>query len=247
MPVRVMAQEIIGQSQQGMLRPFLIRADDGHTYFVKGLARAGGASLVSELIAAELGKGLGLPIAPWCLMEIPEGMIGFSVHPNIRDLEGGPAFASRQVSNASELLWTAVNSIPSELQKMLLLFDWWILNADRNLGERAGNVNLLLDSSGQLVVIDHNCAFDVSVTLQELQEYHVFRSQVGKLQNDLLARVDYLQLMDAALADWERIVSLIPDEWLYRDADQIDETEPTLKLRLQILERYKEEPFWRQL
>ena len=53
--------------------------------------------------------------------------------------------------------------------------------------------------------------------------------------------------MDTALADWERIVSLIPDEWLYRDADQIDETEPTLKLRLQILERYKEEPFWRQL
>ncbi len=245
---RITAQEIIRQSYQGVsVKPFLIRADDDQTYFVKGFARAGGPGLISEVIAAELAIHLDLPIPPWRIMDIPQALIEFSTVENAHDLAGGPAFASLQIANAADLMWANVDAIPPELRKTMLLFDWWILNGDRNLGEIGGNVNLLLDSKGELVVIDHNAAFERTLTLEEFQQYHVFRSLLGAEHSNLLARLDYLPRLDAALNDWSRITSLLPEEWIYRDADQVDETEPTLQKRLQILERYKEDLFWGQL
>jgi hypothetical protein len=245
----VTAKEIIRQSDQGVsVRPFLIRADDNQTYFVKGFNRAGGPSLISEVIAAEIGRHLGLPIPEWKIMHAPPALIEFSAMTNVRDLAGGPAFASLQVENAADLMWSNVRSIPVELQRKLLLFDWLTLNGDRGLGESGmGNVNLLLDPQGNLAVIDHNAAFDMTLTIEEFQRYHVFRHQIGFHSNDLLARLDYLPMIDAALADWGRITSLLPDEWIFRDADQIDETQPTLVKRLQVLERCKTQQFWGQL
>lgn len=245
---RITAQEIIRQSHQGVsVKPFLIRADDDQTYFVKGFARAGGPGLISEVIAAELATHLGLPIPAWRIMDIPQALIDFSAVENAQDLAGGPAFASLQVENAADLMWASVDAIPADIRKTVLLFDWWILNGDRNLGELGGNVNLLLDPKGELVVIDHNAAFDRTLTPEEFQQYHVFRSLLGAECGNLLARLDYLPRLDAALNDWGRITSLLPEEWIYRDADQVDETEPTLQQRLQILERYREDLFWGQL
>ncbi|MGH8388195.1 MAG: HipA family kinase [Pseudomonas sp.] len=248
MPDRITAKEIIRQSHQGIsVQPFLIRADDDQTYFVKGLSRALGAGLVSEALAAELGAHFGLPIPPWKVMDIPQELIDFSVMDNVQDLSGGPAFASLQVDNASDLLWASLNSLPVDLKRRVLLFDWWILNGDRGLGERGGNVNLILDPKGDLAVIDHNVAFDPELSFEEFRQYHVFRDQLGFFQGNLLARLDYLPQLDAALGDWGRITSLLPDEWIYRDQGHGDEIEPTLQQRLQILERFKEEQFWGQL
>jgi len=245
---RITAKEIIKQSEQGLsVQPFLVRADDGQTYFVKGLSRALGSGLVSEAIAAELGKHLGLPIPPWRVMDVPQGLIDFSLVSGVRDLSGGPAFASLQVENASDLMWANLNSLPVELKKKILFFDWWILNGDRGLGEYGGNVNLILDPKGELVVIDHNVAFDAALDIDEFRKYHVFRDQLGSFDGNLLARLDYLPLLDAAIGDWGRITSLLPEEWLCRDHDPDNEYEPTLQQRLQILERFKDEQFWGQL
>ncbi|WP_430317848.1 HipA family kinase [Pseudomonas nitroreducens] len=247
MPKRVIAEEIIRQSDQGVsVRPFLIRANDGHRYFVKGLNRAGGPSLISEVIAAELGTCLGLPIPEWCLMDIPQGLIDFSSADNVTDLSGGPAFASRQVDNVNELMWAGLRNVPLELQRKVLVFDWWIQNGDRTLGELGGNVNLLLDSTGNLVVIDHNVAFDATLTAAEFCHNHVFRDQLGHFQ-DLVTRQDYQRELDAALAQWDRISALLPVEWLYRDQDEIDETEPTLRQRHATLQLFRDERFWGQL
>jgi hypothetical protein len=245
---RITAKEIIRQSHQGIsVQPFLVRADDNQTYFVKGLSRALGSGLVSEAIAAELGAHLGLPIPPWRVMDIPQELIDFSVMDNVQDLSGGPAFASLQVENASDLLWASLNTLPVDLKRRVLLFDWWILNGDRGLGERGGNVNLILDPKGCLAVIDHNVAFDRTLSIDEFRQYHVFRDQLGSFEGQLLARLDYLPQLDAALRDWGRITSLLPEEWVYREPLIGDETEPTLAQRLQILERFKEERFWGQL
>lgn len=245
----VNAKEIIRQSDQGVsVRPFLIRADDDQTYFVKGFNRAGGPSLISEVIAAEIGRHLGLPIPEWKIMHIPAALIEFSAMQNVGDLAGGPAFASLQVENAADLMWSNVKSIPVELQRKLLLFDWLTLNGDRGLGESGmGNVNLLLDTKGNLVVIDHNAAFDMTLSIEEFQCYHVFRHHLGFHCEDMLARLDYLPMIDAAISDWGRITSLLPEEWIFRDTDQIDETQPTLAQRLEILERCKTQQFWGQL
>ncbi|MCD7040690.1 MULTISPECIES: HipA family kinase [Pseudomonas fluorescens group] len=245
---RITAKEIIRQSQQGIsVQPFLIRAEDNQTYFVKGLSRALGNGLVSEALSAELGKHLGLPIPPWRVMDIPQSLIDFSVIDGVDDLSGGPAFASLQIENASDLMWANLNALPDGLKRTVLLFDWWILNGDRGLGEVGGNVNLILDPKGDLVVIDHNVAFDPHLSLEEFRTYHVFREQLGSFEGNLLARLDYLPMLDAAIADWGRIISLLPEEWLWRDHDPDDEYEPTLQQRLQILERFKDEQFWGQL
>lgn len=97
----ITATEIIRQSQQGYsIKPFILRAEDDRSYFVKGLAKAGGPALISEVIGAELGRHLGLPIPPWRLINIPTDLIEFSVIPNVTDLSGGLAFASQAVENA---------------------------------------------------------------------------------------------------------------------------------------------------
>lgn len=201
---------------------------------------------MSEVIAAELGALLGLPIPEWRIMDIPQGLIDFSPIDNIQDLSGGPAFASRQVENVNELMWANLRNVPLELQRKVLLFDWWIQNGDRCLGENGGNVNLLLDSQGSLVVIDHNAAFDAGLTAEQIHEYHVFRDQLGHFL-DLVTRQEYAQELDAALGHWDRIVALLPVQWIYRDSDEIDETIPTLVQRLETLQQFKDERFWGQL
>lgn len=202
---------------------------------------------MSEVIAAELGTRLGLPIPEWRIMEVPESLVRFSTLDNVTDLLGGPAFASRQVENVSELMWAGVSRIPVELRRRLLVFDWWLQNGDRCLGESgAGNVNLLLDAEGNLVVIDHNVAFDSTMTAEQFSTYHVFRDQLGHLY-DLVTRQDYARELDAALAHWATITALLPAEWIYRDADEIDETLPTLLQRLETLQQFRDEQFWGQL
>ena len=248
MPARVTAKEIIRQSSQGVsVQPFLIRADDDQTYFVKGLSRALAPGLASEALAAELGAHLGLPIPPWAVMDIPQSLIDFSLAANVRDLEGGPAFASLQVDNASDVSWSHVDEIPVDLKKKVLLFDWWIGNGDRGLGPMGGNVNLILDCKGELAVIDHNIAFDASLDPEEFRSYHVFRAQLSNKAGELLARLDFLPQLDAALADWGRITSLLPEEWVSRDHGHGKEYEPTLAERYKLLERFKDEQFWGQL
>jgi hypothetical protein len=240
----ITATEIIRQSQQGYsIKPFILRAEDDRSYFVKGLEKAGGPALISEVIGAELGRYLGLPIPPWRLINIPADLIEFSVIPNVTDLRGGLAFASQAVRNASDFNVSHINSIPVEMRRLVLLFDWWIRNEDRCLGPKGGNVNLILDAAGDLGVIDHNLAFDGSFDCNAFTQNHVFRER-GADFRDYVIRQDYAQMLGEALSKWGTITALLPDEWVYRDSDHVDETQPTLASRLEMLEIFREEPFW---
>jgi hypothetical protein len=244
MPLSITAVEIIRQSQQGYsIKPFIVRGDDGFTYFVKGLAKAGGPALISEVLGAELGGMLGLPIPPWGLMHIPEELIAFSAIPNVGDLRGGTAFASRAVENASDFVLSHIDRTPIELRRRVLLFDWWVRNGDRCLGERGGNVNLILDARGELGVIDHNLAFDRAFDCDDFIEGHVFR-ECRSFFRDYVVRQEYVQMLGETLEIWDTITALLPEDWLYRDADNIDLTEPTVAERLAMLEVFKEERFW---
>jgi len=244
MPESITAVEIVRQSHQGYsIKPFIVRANDGYSYFVKGLEKSGGPALISEVLGAELGKHLELPIPPWRLMHVPEDLIGFSAMPNIGDLRGGVAFASRAVENASDFTLSKIDTTPAELQRRVLLFDWWVRNEDRCLGIMGGNVNLILDSWGDLNVIDHNLAFDRTFNCDDFMQSHVFRERRIDFR-DYVTRQDYSQMLGEALLNWGTITALLPNDWLYRDSDHIDATEPTLADRLEILEVFKEERFW---
>lgn len=240
----ITAVEIIRQSHQGIsIRPFIVRGDDGASYFVKGLEKAGGPALISEVIGAELGKHIGLPIPDWRLMHVPDELISFSAMPNVADLRGGVAFASRAVENASDFSISNINQTPIDLRRRLLLFDLWVRNGDRCLSELGGNVNLILDSSGSLSVIDHNMAFDRTFSSADFMDTHVFRD-CGSFFRDLVVRQEYMDILDGAVENWGTITALLPDDWLYRDRDHIDLTEPTVAERLEMLEGFKDERFW---
>lgn len=244
MPTRIKAVEIVRQSQQGYsIKPFIVRGDDGHSYFVKGVDKAGRPALISEMLGAELGRKLGLPIPEWCLMDVPEALIDFSVIPNVTDLKGGTAFASRSVENATDFLISHLSKTPAELMRRVFLFDWWIQNGDRCLGEKGGNVNLLRDARGHLAVIDHNLAFDADFGPDDFLERHVFR-ECRAYFRDYVVRQECSDLLSEALSDWDTIAAGLPEDWIYRDRDQIDLTEPTLEARLRVLEMFKDEQFW---
>lgn len=176
-------------------------------------------------------------------MVVPQDLIDFSVVPNVSDLEGGLAFASQAVESAVDFNIAHLKSTPRELMRKVLLFDWWVQNGDRILGPMGGNVNLILDSRGELAVIDHNMAFHNSFNSKEFLEEHVF-CDCRKDFRDYLVRQEYTEILSKALSNWDTIIAFLTDDWLYRDADLIDLTEPTLASRLEILQMFKEERFW---
>lgn len=244
MPERITAVEIVRQSQQGFsIKPFIIRGDDDCSYFVKGHAKAGGPALISELLGAELGSRLGLPIPPWRLMHIPERLISFSTIANVDDLRGGLAFASRAVDNASDFNLSHINGTPIDLRRRILLFDWWIRNEDRYLGRQGGNVNLILDANGDVSVIDHNLAFDRTFDEDAFMDGHVFR-ECRSFFRDLIVRQDFMRMLGDVMDSWDTITALLPNDWLYRDGDHIDHTEPTVAERWEMLELFRDERFW---
>jgi hypothetical protein len=94
-------EEVILRSEQGVLRPFLCKGNDGNRYFVKGRG-AGYWTLISEVVGGSIAKGLGLPVPPFAVIDVPRELILGSAFPEISELGYGPAFASRYVEYAQE-------------------------------------------------------------------------------------------------------------------------------------------------
>jgi len=242
---RLQAVEILRRSEQGLCRPFLIRDDKGDVYVVKGVDGVGKAALASELICAELGKRLGLPIPPYGLMQVPQPLIDFSAIDGIWDLEGGPAFASRLIENATTLVYSQMDYIKTTLQQRVLVFDKWVKNGDRCLTKNGGNVNLLWSPDKGLGVIDHNVAFAMETPDHEILIDHVFAGQ-RHCCNDMVTRAEHIAALDNTLTDWDRITALLPEEWVYRDLwDEDSEVSPTLEERYALLQRFNDDDFWR--
>jgi len=171
--------EILGRSEQGVTRPFICRGEDGLLYYVKG-RHAGYEAMCREWVAGELARFIGLPIAPFVLAEVPENLINGSVIEDAVALGKGMAFASRQVLDTVELRWNEVakDNIPIALRAQIFIFDWWVANTDRVLGDNGGNANLLWsDHESKLTVIDHNLAFSLATLPESLHKFcldHIF-------------------------------------------------------------------------
>lgn len=151
--------EIVRRLDQGMTRPFLVRAEDDALYVAKGwdTSRRG---LIAEWLCAHLAQRVGLPIPEFCLLDVPEELT------RVLGAEGnalghGLVFGSRQQVGVQEFAVTQLPRVDVGLRQRLLAFDWWVENADRSLSPHGGNPNLLWSASKQrLCVIDHNLAFD---------------------------------------------------------------------------------------
>ncbi|MCU7796491.1 MAG: hypothetical protein KZQ75_05120 [Candidatus Thiodiazotropha sp. (ex Myrtea spinifera)] len=241
MPVEIV--EILRRSEQGITRPFICRGDDGEVYFVKG-QDAGRRSQISEWVAGRLAVLIGLPVASFEQVWVSEELVEFNVGTQLDGLGVGPAFGSleRQVT---ELTMTAVDQVPDELQQDLLIFDWWIRNADRYLSELGGNPNLFWEPGAkELVVIDHNQAFDLTVEKSDFIQGHVFAAQTSQLSGDFFRRDEYHERLTQALNEWVPILSEIPASWWFVDEEQTVPVDFDKQEIYQLLKGFEADEFW---
>ncbi len=233
--------EIVGRSEQGVTRPFICRGDDDNTYFVKGIG-AGRRSQVCEWVAGRLAQELGMPVAPFAIVEVPVELA--EADPAYRDLGSGPAFGSLK-QTIMELNYAMVGDVPVELQRAVLAFDWWIRNNDRMLSESGGNPNLFWEPEDErLVIIDHNQAFDQEFSCKDLLQYHVFCGIGHELFEDCLRREEYRVSFCRALEKWHDICAQIPDEWHFQDPEMTVEADFDLDAMFAILKCCATDSFW---
>jgi hypothetical protein len=123
------------------------------------------------------------------------------------------------------------------------VFDYWVRNADRNLTEQGGNPNLFYkQSSLDLIVLDHNLAFDNDFLKQDHRELHACK-RFWSAQFDFESQQKYEERMRDSLQHWEYLISNIPSDWKV-EVTGFDGFINQLKL---ILDKYKTNLFWEEL
>jgi hypothetical protein len=99
-----------------------------------------------------------------------------------------------------------------------LVFDWWVRNEDRHLTARGGNPNLLWDvAADELVVIDHNQAFDRDFRPGHFLESHVFADYWNEVFGDHDLRATYVGRMETVLRLLDSMRASIPSSWWWVD------------------------------
>lgn len=235
--------EVIRRSEQGVTQPYICRGDNDKIYFVKGIG-AGRRSQICEWVAGNLGLVLGLPIAPFDIVEVPEELMELNFTLDLSDLGSGPAFGSQR-QEVMELNVSAVDEVSEQLQQDVFAFDWWIRNSDRLLTEKGGNPNLFWNPGDhELIVIDHNQAFDAAFNPNVFNELHIFRSQRQRVFGDMLRHQDYNQRFFLALNNWAEICNNLPKEWFFADVEMTVPVNFSLDDTYKLLEEYQKNGFW---
>ena len=236
--------EVLGRSEQGITRPFLCRGDDDLLYYAKGRF-AGKKALCCEWVAGRLGKLLELPVPDFAMATVPETLVRYSAMTDIAELDSGLVFASQLVEDAQEFAFNDLGRIYPELQRKVLLFDWWIHNADRTLTEAGGNPNLLWAAQGGgLRVFDLNLAFDESFDEARFWQTHVFNGVVPGWPEKF--RREMTERMEAGVAALPGFWAELPKEWLYVDGDSALPPQLSFDAVDRLLTRFRNnpDPFW---
>jgi hypothetical protein len=237
-PIQIV--EITRQASQGRSEPYLCLGADGLKYYVKG-RQSGLPTRINEWICGYLGRAIGLPIPEFRLADISPELLNVTTK-NLQSIGVGLGFASLEVPLACWFEEANQPKVDDDLQRKLLIFDWWIRNDDRNIN----NPNLLWDSANQKVaVIDHNLAFDSEFDPHGFKTSHIFGHHWGTISSDLVTRLSYQQQLESALPAFDQALASMPDEWRWMDAEQtMPATLDINQLRNQLL-RCKTDDFWR--
>jgi hypothetical protein len=211
LPMKVV--EILGRSKQGMTEPYLCRCDNGDLYYLKG-KNALPRGLISEWICGSLALNLALPIAEFEEIEVPIELYEMDTGIDLNDLGKGVVFGSKK-HTVTELPFSYIPKIPKNIRIAIMAFDWWVLNEDRHLTEKGGNPNLFIDQQNeQLLVIDHNLAFDRNFSPSNFARSHAFAADKIDLFDDLVTKAQYSTAFNDQLANWDEIVYSVPPEWI---------------------------------
>ena len=204
---------------------------------------AGNESLVFEWLAGCLAREFGLPIPNFSIVYVPEYLVDSSLG-DYSDLGAGYAFGSLSLSSLVEITREYARKVPLNMQLDVLAFDWWVKNEDRKMGQIYGNPNLFINAKdGQLVVLDHNCAFDATFSYNSFRDEHVFSPNLPKLE-DLVLRAKFCERFDKILDGWGGFCGSLPDDWLYPCGDPVEKQANYIDVAYEIVSSYKSDEFW---
>jgi hypothetical protein len=232
--------EILGPSDQGRSRPYKCRGEDDAIYYVKG-RQTNRASLWHEWICGHLAQRFGLHVPAFEIVEIGEDLLR-ETPAEWRDWGIGPAFGSRLYPYAVWMEVGLINLVPINVQRDVLVFDWWIQNCDR----LTGNTNLLIDAAvKKLVVIDHNLAFDRQFSAEEFLAHHVFAANWPAICSDLVVQAEYSQRLSTALEGLSMDCHNVPAEWHWANAEMDVPANFDIQYVQQTLNRCTTPELWR--
>jgi hypothetical protein len=196
-----------------------VRTDDGTLYIAKGRETTQ-RGLIAEWLCGHLAQTLALPVPDFSLLDVPKELAS-AFGDDGRALGAGIAFGSRQETDVQEFVTTQLRHITPDLRRQVLAFDWWVENADRSLTEHGGNPNLLWRAtSKELLVIDHNLAFDPAFDDADFLGTHAFRSEADMLFGDLVCQAEMSARLSAALLSFDAACAAIPPAWHWQDVEQ---------------------------
>ena len=110
-------QTVNQKSEQGHSEPFLCTAANGEEYFVKGKL-SGRTSQINEWLCACMAEAIGLPIAPFTLLEICEDLYD-ELPKHLIEIGKGICFGSLAQKNYALLEAGDVHKVPIDLQRKI--------------------------------------------------------------------------------------------------------------------------------
>lgn len=215
----VVATRYVTLLREGGSAPAIVEADDDGMYVLKFRgAGQGPRALVAELVAGEIGRGLGLPVPEIVLIELDPALGATERDPEIKDLIEASAGLNIGIDYlpGSLAFDPALRpAMSAEFASRALWFDAFILNVDRT----ARNTNILLWHH-EPWLIDHGASLYFHHRWPSAREtarsrFPQVREHVLLGRTDPAAIVEADSEMRARLAGLvERCVALTPESWL---------------------------------
>jgi len=207
--------------REGGSLPAIVEADDGFLYVLKFRGAGQGVkALISELLAGEIARTLGLRIPELVFAHLDVAFGRSEADEEIQDLlrfSEGLNLGLHYLSGA--ITFDAlVNTVDAKLASQIVWLDCLITNVDRT----PRNTNMLIWHK-ELWLIDHGAAFYFHHS-QHNPEEQARRPFVQIKDHVLLPQATELDLVDTEFHQIlstdriQAIVALIPDDWLRGDA-----------------------------
>jgi hypothetical protein len=214
----VRATKYVTPFREGGSLPGLVEADDDGLYVVKFHGAAQGPrALVSEVVAGELARALGLPVPEIVIVDVSPSLGGLDGDPWVGELlERSPGLnAGLDFLPGSLTFNPRADGLPdADLAAEVVWFDALVTNTDRS----PRNPNILAWHR-RLFLIDHGASLFIHHTWFEPDE-HARRPLATIGDHVLLPYAGSLEAAQGRLAPkvteglLRSIVELVPDAWL---------------------------------
>ena len=214
----VFATRYVTPLREGGSLPAIVEADDLGMYVLKFRGAGQGVrALVSEVIAGEIGRELGLKVPELVLVEVDAALGRNEPDWEIRELLKGSVGLNMALDYLPGSVMfdpAAKDEVDAGLASQAVWFDAFVTNVDRT----ARNPNLL-SWHKTLYFIDHGAALYFHHNWQDVEQ--AARSRFPAIREHvLLPWASRLQEADARLRAllsqeaFERVLAMVPDEWL---------------------------------